>query len=229
MDVTSITDSTSTSTASTSSTSSGSSMNQLDFMELMVAQLQNQDPLEPMESTDYSASLAQFSSLQQLETMNESLQESININLVLTQSINNTLSSTIIGKTARGLGDALEIKDGDVQSDIHFKLTDAANELTISIKDESGTVVRTIIEKGMTSGEKAVEWDGKDSDGNQLADGTYTFDITATDVDGNELTITEYTQGLVTGVRYDSGAAYLMINGEEIAYSKILEIGIAEG
>jgi len=43
------------------------------FLTLLVAQLKNQDPLNPMESADFTAQLAQFSSLEQLFGMNESL------------------------------------------------------------------------------------------------------------------------------------------------------------
>jgi hypothetical protein len=44
-----------------------------DFLTMLVAQLQNQDPLSPMEGTDFSAQLAQFSSLEQLMNLNDSM------------------------------------------------------------------------------------------------------------------------------------------------------------
>ena len=34
-----------------------------DFLNLLVAQLQHQDPLNPLDSTDFTAQLAQFTSL----------------------------------------------------------------------------------------------------------------------------------------------------------------------
>lgn len=40
-----------------------------EFLQLLAAQLQYQDPLEPMSDTDFIAQLAQFSSLQQLESL----------------------------------------------------------------------------------------------------------------------------------------------------------------
>jgi len=45
---------------------------QMDYMKLLVTQLQNQNPLEPMDNDQMASQLAQFSSLQQLETMNSS-------------------------------------------------------------------------------------------------------------------------------------------------------------
>jgi flagellar basal-body rod modification protein FlgD len=43
------------------------------FLTMMVAQLKNQDPLNPLEGTDFTAQLAQFSSLEQQITMNTNL------------------------------------------------------------------------------------------------------------------------------------------------------------
>ena len=53
----------------------GDSVNQAEFMKLLVAQLQNQDPLNPLDSANFSAQLAQFSSLEQLTQINQNLLE----------------------------------------------------------------------------------------------------------------------------------------------------------
>jgi len=45
---------------------------QMDYMKLLITQLQNQNPMEPLSNNEMAAQLAQFSQLQQLETMNES-------------------------------------------------------------------------------------------------------------------------------------------------------------
>jgi flagellar basal-body rod modification protein FlgD len=42
------------------------------FLKLLITQLQNQDPLEPMSNEDFAAQLAQFSSLEQMQNLNES-------------------------------------------------------------------------------------------------------------------------------------------------------------
>ena len=48
---------------------------QLDYMNLLITQLQNQNPLEPLDNNEMAAQLAQFSQLQQLESMNNSFAE----------------------------------------------------------------------------------------------------------------------------------------------------------
>ncbi len=54
-----------------SATSTASSI-QMDYMKLLIVQLQNQNPLEPLDNNEMASQLAQFSQLQQLESMNTS-------------------------------------------------------------------------------------------------------------------------------------------------------------
>lgn len=51
--------------------SPGSSLGKDDFLKILVSQLQNQDPMKPMEDQDFIAQMAQFSSLEQMQSLNE--------------------------------------------------------------------------------------------------------------------------------------------------------------
>jgi len=50
------------------------------FMTLLVAQLKNQDPMNPVDNQDFVSQLSQFSSLEQLITINEGV-ETFNANM----------------------------------------------------------------------------------------------------------------------------------------------------
>jgi flagellar basal-body rod modification protein FlgD len=50
---------------------------QMDYMKLLVTQLKNQNPLEPLDNNQMAAQLAQFSQLQQLENMNSSFAQAL--------------------------------------------------------------------------------------------------------------------------------------------------------
>jgi flagellar hook assembly protein FlgD len=51
----------------------GGTMGKNDFLMLLSAQLRYQDPLNPQNDSDFAAQLAQFSSLEQMQNMNETL------------------------------------------------------------------------------------------------------------------------------------------------------------
>lgn len=52
----------------------GGDMGKYDFLILLSAQLRHQDPLEPQSDSDFAAQLAQFSSLEQMQNMNATLE-----------------------------------------------------------------------------------------------------------------------------------------------------------
>ena len=70
---------------------------QQDFLQLLVTQLQNQDPLSPVEQDEMLAQLAQFSTLEQLETLNSSFEEMLQLNQL-------TEGSQLLGQTVRYQG-----------------------------------------------------------------------------------------------------------------------------
>ncbi len=72
--------------------SSVSSTNiQMDYMKVLVAQLQNQNPLEPLNNNEMASQLAQFSQLQQLESMNSNFAQILAIT-------NRSYANSLIGK-----------------------------------------------------------------------------------------------------------------------------------
>ncbi len=82
--------------ASTASSAAKAANSELkdQFLTLLVTQLQNQDPLAPMDSTNFTSQLAQFSSLEQLTSINEGLET-----LTASQnSLQNAYLANLIGK-----------------------------------------------------------------------------------------------------------------------------------
>ena len=50
-----------------------------EFLQLLVTQLQNQDPLEPIKQAEFLQQLAQFSTLEQLETLNANFEDMLKL------------------------------------------------------------------------------------------------------------------------------------------------------
>ena len=189
------------------------------FLTLLIAQLQHQDPLNPADSTEFTAQLAQFSSLEQLSNINENLES-----LKLYQaSINNSQAVAFIGKEIVAKGNSVEVNSGRA-SDCEFDLSAAAKQATVSIYDATGGFVADIELAGLKAGKQNVTWDGKDRSGNAVADGTYTFEVQAEGAGGEKLTATTYSRGTVTGITFEDGITYLMIGGSKVAIGDVTRI-----
>ncbi len=193
------------------------------FMKLLVAKLSNQDPLNPMADEAFVAQLAQFSSLEQLQNMNDNLQQDIQWNYLLSQTISNTMATSLIGRTVRADSSSLYIKDGG-SARVAMTLDRPVTNLTVTIRDENGTVVRTISRDDTAAGDLVIDWDGTDDTGSQCAAGAYTVEVSATDVNGNSYTPDQFIEGLVSGVTYRDGIALLNVNGQQLPLASVLEV-----
>jgi flagellar basal-body rod modification protein FlgD len=194
-----------------------------DFLKMLIMQMRFQDPLEPMKGTEFAAQLAQFSSVEQLSNINTNLTQSIDATSILSQSINNALATTFIGKNVRaGVAKFQYAGTGDVQ--LGYSLTGNATSATIKIYNSSGTVVRTINGTGLSAGDNEFSWDGKDDSGNAVATGQYRFSIDAKGSDGKSVGVSPYMYGAVKGIRYKPEGTVFVIDGVEVALSDILEI-----
>jgi len=208
------------STASTISDASESSVvGKEDFLKLLVTQLQYQDPLNPAESTEFTAQLAQFSSLEQLTNVNKNLEY-----LQLYQaSINNSQAVDFIGKTVSASGNTINVSDG-VSEELSFELPEDAANVTISIYDASGELSGTIESGGLSEGTQSIAWNAEGPDGNTVPDGDYTFEVAAVDSEGNEVAVSSFTRVTITGVTFEEGTAYLLAGGRKIALGDVKEV-----
>ena len=197
-------------------------LDQLDFLQMLMAQMRNQDPMSPMDSQEYAAQLAQFSSVQELSKIKAALDESINMNLLMTQSINGNLAAALVGKTVRAQNNSVSI-DGS-GADLRFTLGSAATNVEIQVLDSSGEVVRTISGNAQSAGDAAEYWDGRDDSGNRVPNGNYTFNVTATDAEGNEVVAATYITGVVTAINYANGEVTLTVNGQQLYLGDIMSV-----
>lgn len=112
-------------------------LGQKQFLELFVTQVQNQDPLEPTEQTDFLQQLAQFSTVEGLESLNTKFSEMLQLDLVASGA--NILGNEIT--TDDGLtGIAQEIKQdkGQVLVNIDGTLVPLSGVVTMRIPDVVG-------------------------------------------------------------------------------------------
>ncbi len=208
---------------STLSSAASETMGKNDFLNLLVTQLRYQDPMNPMQDQDFIAQLAQFSQLEQLENMSESLDTATQVDYLMSQTIANTMATTLIGKTVIAEGSDINLS-GSESNKLSYNLGAAAANVTIKITNADGTTVRTVTLKNQSAGNNSYTWDGRDDKGKLLDDGSYSYEVTATNSAGDTITASKRVIGVVDSVKYQDGMAYLIVGGYKISLSTIIEI-----
>ncbi|MFO8086005.1 MAG: flagellar hook capping FlgD N-terminal domain-containing protein [Desulfobacterales bacterium] len=189
-----------------------------DFLSLLVTQLQNQDPLKPMDPTQFTAQLAQFSSLEQLYNINENIQMLKSIQ----GSFDRLSALSMIDKyvvsdsrTFQFTGDPLELG---------FRFDEKVRDATLYIQTPNGQTVCNIVVANPSAEEHFVQWDGKDQDGWQLPEGTYSLAVIGTTEDGNPIAGTTLAKSQITGVDLSGTETILMTTNGKVMLSEISKV-----
>ncbi|VBB42475.1 Flagellar hook capping protein FlgD [uncultured Desulfatiglans sp.] len=190
-----------------------------DFLRLLVTQLQYQDPLNPMDSTEFTAQLAQFSSLEQMNNLNKQMEYL----LMYQSSINNSQSVDFIGKEIQAAINAFEVNNSEI-SKLSYAIDSDVSIVTVNIYAEDGNLLRSLNQGAANAGKHEIDWDGKDANGNTVPDGIYTFEVKAVDNKGNDVQTKNFVSGQVTGITFEEGTTYLLLGGLKVPVGAVVEI-----
>ena len=190
-----------------------------DFLHLLITQLQTQDPLNPADSTEFTAQLAQFSSLEQLSNVNDNLVQLQN----LETSTNNSQAVSLLGKEITANGNFLKLANG-MPTDCEFRLDRDADTVVVNIYDRTNEFVKAFESENLSSGQHSLTWDGTDQDGNPAKDGNYTFEIMAVDVNGNTVNATAFFTGTVDTVTFEKNTPFLVLENQKIALGDVIQV-----
>ena len=207
-----------TTSTSSSSASSNSTISSSDFLSLLLSEMQNQDPLNATSTTDFMNQLTSYANFTEQSSINSSLTSlaSSFSSLVTLNSVN------YIGHTVEAKTDTATLSDGSAT--FGYSLSAAASNVTITIKDSSGNTVWSGTGTG-NSGDNSFTWDGKDSSGKQLSDGSqYTMSVTATDAAGNSVFNYSTITGTVTGIDTSTSTPSLTVNGVSVSAANIIAV-----
>jgi flagellar basal-body rod modification protein FlgD len=187
---------------------SEAALGQEQFLNLLIEQLKNQDPLNPMDSTDFTAQLAQFSSLGQLFDVNKNLAAMQDYSI----TTNRLSALSMIGKQVTFTGSGTVFLGEEVGSvPLKFDLADNANQVTLAVTNETGQEVTRLDLGYQDAGSRQISWDGLDENGQPLPAGSYHFQVAAADEIGNSVAVTLYGSGLVQGIETDSDTGQTVV------------------
>ena len=190
------------------------------FMKLLVAQLEHQNPLSPMDNTQFTQQLAQFTSLEQLQSMNANLSALMNAQT----TTNGLQAATLIGKQVQAQANTTQVSKQGEATPFQYKLAADSANVQINVLDQAGNTARTINARNQKAGPQTLTWDGKDTAGKPLPAGDYHFQVTATDKAGKPVAVEESLQGIVEGVTYDGNHPYLIVGGNRVELSALTNI-----
>jgi len=190
-----------------------------EFLKLLTNQLQHQDPTEPMDNTAFVAQLAQFSSLEQMSNVNDTLTKMLTGQTSALQ----TGSAQMVGKTAMLTGDEVDFEPGDLAARIGVNLEKPA-KVTVAIQDATGATINSLPAVDLTAGDHKILWDGTNSDGEAAGYGTFKAVVTAVGTDGQIVSFTQTGSARITGMQFKDGNPTFITGGQNLQLSEITEL-----
>ena len=210
--------------ASTPGTSSSpDAMKQLSgnfstFLTLLTSQLKNQDPTSPMDSNTFTQQLVMYSQVEQQIDTNDSLKT------LISQGTSNaaTMAASYLGKKVSVTNGVASLSGGSATWTYNLAGNTANTLLTVT-NSQGKTVYTTTGET--KAGNNTLTWDGKDNNGNQLADGAYKLTVTAADSAGNEVSSSVASAGIVSQIDMTGATPQLIVGNMEIGLGDIAAVG----
>lgn len=188
------------------------------FLTLLMTQIKNQDPLNPLDNAQVTTQLAQINTVNGIEKLNSTLSQ-------LLAGYNNAQAmqaAGIIGKSVMVPGASLTLEKGIAAGG--FKVDQPVDNVRVQVLDKAGNVLRTDDLGARQAGNYSFVWDGKNTAGATVADGSYTFKVSATQ-GGKSADVTALQLGTVNAVSRSGGGFVLDLgNLGDFAFNDVQEI-----
>lgn len=196
-------------------TATSANLGKEDFLHLLTVQLRYQDPMNPMENTDFIAQMAQFSSLEQLQNMNQSLEKGLGSEAQLQDAFRNSMATSLVGRTVEI--PTIEVEwEGEGRTRIAYRIDDGARTAQLRILDARGQLVRQF-DLDPSRGQGVIEWDGKSRVDTEVPAGAYRVLVLAKDAAGGAVKADALRPVTVDAVRFDRDGATIWADGQALS------------
>lgn len=195
------------------------------FIKLLTVQLENQDPTKPLETAEMTSQIAQLSQVEQQINSNK------NLETLIALYNSSQFSSTVgyIGKLLEAPGNLTNLENG--QGVVIYNLADKAAKVDITITDADDNIIYqgdgtkfAGKDVGTAAGRNQMIWDGKNNNGQLVADGTYKIAVKAYDVAGKEIKSATSSAGRVSSVETLEGRAYLAMGDILVPFNEVVSV-----
>jgi flagellar hook assembly protein FlgD len=197
-----------------------------DFLRIMITQMKNQDPTSPFKAEQMAEQMAQFTTVEQLKNMNDTLTKMTTAN----QPLERMAMTGMIGKTVtidRGRFPHVE----GVADSVSFGLPRDAATATLSLVDEKGETVLAKDLGALKAGENTFNWDGKKLNSLPAKSGNYRIVVDAADEQGMKIDTDASAQARVIGVSLEGSEPVFLVGDnkrqEKVTMKSIVRIDSA--
>lgn len=188
-----------------------------DFLTLLTTQLKNQDPTTPMDTNTFTTELVQFTSVEQQISTNTNLTQLIQA----TQGSEVIQATDVVGKSLTVASTNIALQNGSGALSYN---TTTAEPVSIKITNAAGATVNTLTGTS-TAGTNSWKWDGTDSTGATLPDGSYGVAITGTNAAGTAAAVPFSVIGTATGVTNTNGVVAIQLGAVSVPFSSVQSVG----
>ena len=192
-------------------------LGQEDFLKLMLAQFQNQDPFKPMENGEFLGQMAQFSTVQGLDDLNNRF-ESLATSLGDNQAIG---AVQLIGREAMFESSQFALAETGDGATAALD-TSYPGTVTVEISDAAGQLVRRMNVESDPAGGNRFAWDGVTDEGTQAEAGVYNIRA-YTAIDGQETAIALQVAARINGISL-GGAQGATLNVAGLGERRLSEV-----
>lgn len=188
------------------------------FLKLLVTQMKNQDPLNPMDNAQVTSQMAQLSTVTGIDKLNATLQ-ALSDSMTSSQSLQ---AASMIGHGVLVPGKGVDLVSSSGVGG--FELAQSVDSAQVSIYDATGASVRSINLGAQPGGIAKWQWDGRNDSGVSVADGSYTFTVSAAQA-GTKVDAAALQFGMVSSVTQNKQGVALSVGQlEGIAMSQVKQI-----
>lgn len=190
------------------------------FLELMITQIRNQDPLDPAKNEDFVAQLAQFSSLEGIQNMNQSM-ESMATAFRTSMTLD---SAAMVGRSVLVPTDTVLMGQDQLGFVGSIDHPEASGKLLVDITNAAGGAVRTIDLGAREAGTVRFGWDGKNISGQEMPPGIYKVQAYSNSGGTTKPFTVEMPDRVVSVSIKPEGTVANLASGDSIPVSQIREI-----
>lgn len=206
-----------TSSGAGTTTGTGSAeLGKSEFLKLLITQLRYQDPINPSKPEEFASQLAQFTSLERMQNIEDILSGQTDTTALTTLALKADLGASFIGRQVLAAGETLAVgSDGKATATIDVGTGGGKTKVTVYDADGKEVLSKDM---GFRAAGRQVLTLGS------LPPGKYTYKVTATSLAGSDVPVQTYTAGIVDGVSFQGGTVILKAGTLTFPLDNVVEV-----